>query len=76
MGVCHVCKVLLIGYSVIGFFLLCVCVCVHVCHAQVLASVASKEQQVYAAAGAIAEEVLSAIRTVVALGREMEEAKR
>ena len=47
-----------------------------VCHPQVLASVASKEEQVYAAAGSIAEEVLSAIRTVVALGREMEEAKR
>ena len=50
--------------------------CVCVIHAKVLTSVASKEQQVYAAAGSIAEEVLSSIRTVVALGREMEEAKR
>ena len=35
-----------------------------------------REQKVYASAGGIAEEVLSAIRTVVAFGGEAKEAER
>ena len=35
-----------------------------------------REQSAYAAAGAVAEEVLSAIRTVVAFGGESKEAAR
>jgi len=37
---------------------------------------ANREQKEYASAGAVAEEVLSSIRTVVAFGGEYKEAKR
>ena len=37
---------------------------------------ADKEQSAYAAAGAIAEEVIGAIRTVVSFGAEKHESKR
>lgn len=40
------------------------------------ATLIQQEQQHYASAGAVAEEVLSAIRTVVAFGGEIDEAKR
>ena len=43
---------------------------------QVVASFTAREQSAYAAAGAVAEEVLSAIRTVVAFGGENKEAER
>ncbi|XP_071944971.1 ATP-dependent translocase ABCB1-like [Antedon mediterranea] len=41
-----------------------------------ITSFSKKEQTVYAAAGSVAEEVLSCIRTVVAFGGEQKEAKR
>ena len=44
--------------------------------AQILATFSVREQSAYAAAGAIAEEVLSSIRTVVAFGGEEKEATR
>jgi len=40
------------------------------------ATMAEKEMQAYGKAGAIAEEVLSGIRTVIAFGGEKKEAKR
>ena len=40
------------------------------------ASFTAKEQKAYASAGAVAEEVLSSIRTVVAFGGEEKEARR
>lgn len=43
---------------------------------QIIASFAAREQGAYAAAGAVAEEVLSSIRTVVAFGGENKEAVR
>ena len=43
---------------------------------QIVASFTAREQSAYAAAGAVAEEVLSAIRTVVAFGGENKEAER
>lgn len=43
---------------------------------KVMASLTSKEQTAYAEAGAIAEQAISAIRTVVAFGGEGEELKR
>ena len=43
---------------------------------KVMAAFTSKEQHAYAAAGAIAEEVISSIRTVVAFGGEQDELKR
>ena len=43
---------------------------------QVGAVFTAKEQKQYAAAGAVAEEVLTSIRTVVALGGEHKEAER
>ena len=43
---------------------------------KVMAAFTSKEQASYAAAGAIAEEVISSIRTVVAFGGEKDEIKR
>ena len=45
-------------------------------HLQIVASFTAREQSAYAAAGAVAEEVLSAIRTVVAFGGENKEAER
>ena len=44
--------------------------------AQVVASFTSLEQKQYASAGAVAEEVLSSIRTVLAFGGEEKEAAR
>lgn len=44
--------------------------------AKVTAAFASKEQDQYASAGAVAEEVLSSIRTVFAFGGEKKEATR
>ena len=43
---------------------------------QVVSVFSSQEQQQYAAASAVAEEVLSSIRTVVAFGGEQKEAER
>jgi hypothetical protein len=43
---------------------------------QIVASFSVREQKAYASAGGIAEEVLSAIRTVVAFGGEAKEAER
>ena len=43
---------------------------------QIVASFSVREQMAYASAGSIAEEVLSAIRTVVAFGGEEKEAAR
>ena len=43
---------------------------------QIVASFTAREQSAYAAAGSVAEEVLSAIRTVVAFGGENKEAER
>jgi len=43
---------------------------------QLTAAFTSQEQKEYASAGAVAEEVLSSIRTVVAFGGEYKEAKR
>ena len=43
---------------------------------QIMATFTIREQSAYAAAGAVAEEVLSAIRTVVAFGGEEKEAVR
>ena len=43
---------------------------------QLVATFGTAEQKHYAAAGNIAEEVLSAIRTVVAFGGEHKEAER
>ena len=43
---------------------------------RVMAAFTSKEQAAYAAAGAIAEEVISSIRTVVAFGGEQNELQR
>ena len=40
------------------------------------AALTSKEQKQYASAGAVAEEVLSSIRTVIAYGAEHKEADR
>ena len=44
--------------------------------ARVMAAFSSKEQVAYAAAGSIAEEVISSIRTVVAFGGERFEMER
>ena len=44
--------------------------------AKVQSSFAGKEMQAYAKAGAIAEEVLSALRTVVAFGGQQKEVER
>lgn len=52
------------------FFFSCV-----VC-GQLVASFGTKEQDAYAKAGAVAEEVLSSIRTVVAFGGEHKESER
>lgn len=41
-----------------------------------MASLTSKEQTAYAQAGAIAEQAISSIRTVVAFGGEKEELER
>lgn len=41
-----------------------------------IAKFASQEQKVYAAAGAVAEEVLQSVRTVVAFGGEHVEVTR
>ena len=43
---------------------------------QVVSLFTSREQKQYAAAGAVAEEVLTSIRTVVAFGGEHKEAER
>ena len=43
---------------------------------QLISSFASQEQKEYASAGAVAEEVLSSIRTVVSFGGENREAQR
>ena len=43
---------------------------------KVMADVSYKEQTAYAAAGSIAEEVISSIRTVVSFGAENREIKR
>ena len=43
---------------------------------KVAAVLASQEQKLYASAGAVAEEVLSSIRTVVAFGGEFKESAR
>ena len=43
---------------------------------QIIASFTMREQKAYASASGIAEEVLSAIRTVVAFGGEAKEAER
>ena len=43
---------------------------------QVVASFGTKEQEAYAKAGGIAEEVISSIRTVVAFGGEHKEMER
>ena len=43
---------------------------------QLTVAFANQEQKEYASAGAVAEEVLSSIRTVVAFGGEYKEAKR
>jgi hypothetical protein len=45
-------------------------------YVQLVATFGTAEQKHYAAAGNIAEEVLSAIRTVVAFGGEHKEAER
>ena len=44
--------------------------------AKVMASLTSKEQTAYAEAGAVAEQAISSIRTVVAFGGEEEELRR
>ena len=41
-----------------------------------LTSISVQEQRVYTSAGAVAEEVLSSIRTVVAFGGEKKECER
>ena len=43
---------------------------------QLTVSFANQEQKEYASAGAVAEEVLSSIRTVVAFGGEYKDVKR
>ena len=43
---------------------------------QVITRFASAEQKEYAGAGAVAEEILSSIRTVIAFGGEYKEAAR
>ena len=43
---------------------------------KIAASFTSQEQKLYAGAGAIAEEVLSSVRTVVAFGGEYKEVDR
>ena len=43
---------------------------------QVLSYFAKKEQSLYATSGAIASEVLSAVRTIVAFGGEFKEHER
>ena len=43
---------------------------------QLISSFASQEQKEYASAGAVAEEVLSSIKTVVLFGGESREAER
>lgn len=43
---------------------------------QIIASFTVREQGAYASAGAVAEEVLSSIRTVVAFGGEEKEVER
>ena len=43
---------------------------------QIIATFTVREQAAYAAAGGVAEEVLSSIRTVVAFGGEQKETER
>lgn len=50
--------------------------CVRLVWIQLVTQFTTREQSAYAKAGAIAEEVLSAIRTVVAFGGEQKEAQR
>ena len=45
-------------------------------YTQLVATFGTEEQKHYAAAGNIAEEILSAIKTVVAFGGEYEEVER
>ena len=50
--------------------------CSHFAPLQLTVLFADREQKEYASAGAVAEEVLSAVRTVVAFGGEYKESKR
>ena len=50
--------------------------CLNSLYQQIVATFTVREQTVYAAAGAVAEEVLSSIRTVVAFGGEKREVQR
>ena len=50
--------------------------CSHFAPLQLTVSFADREQKEYASAGAVAEEVLSAVKTVVAFGGEYKESKR
>ena len=57
---------------------LCVglCCCFVFLDSQIIATFTVREQKAYASAGGVAEEVFSAIRTVVAFGGEAHEAER
>ena len=50
--------------------------CTNCLDTQIVSQFTSREQSAYAKAGAIAEEVFSSIRTVVAFGGEEKEARR
>ena len=55
-------------------YLMLLCHIIHIL--QLISSFASQEQKQYASAGAVAEEVLSSVRTVVSFGGEYKEAVR
>ena len=73
--------------SVCVSLFLCVCVCFSLCLSlflslplvsflKIAAAFSSQEQKLYASAGAVAEEVLGSVRTVVAFGGEFKESAR
>ena len=62
--------------AVIQYFFGRSCVSNFLCTEQLTTALASREQKEYVAAGGVAEEVLSSIRTVVAFGGEKSECER
>ena len=64
---------MLIDVVVDGVDCCCCCCC---CCVQIVATFTVREQSAYAAAGAVAEEVFSSIRTVMAFGGEDREVER
>ena len=73
----YVCVCVCVCECVCVYVCVCMCVCIEINPLlQLAASMTSKELNAYAKAGAVAEEVLGAIRTVVAFGGQSKELDR